>query len=50
MVHLVPYERVGKVIRNSGAGCNKGQNNVLRVTNVMGIGHKRKKRLHLCYM
>ena len=50
MVHLVPYERGGKVIRNSGARCNKGQNNVLRVTNVMGIGHKRKKRLHLCYM
>ena len=50
MVHLVPYERVGNVIRNSGARCNKGQNNVLRVTNVMGIGHKRKKRLHLCYM
>ena len=50
MVYLVPYERVGKVIRNSGARCNKGQNNVLRVRNVMGIGHKRKKRLLLCYM
>ena len=50
MVYLVPNERVGNVIRNSGARCNKGQNNVLRVTNVMGIGHKRKKRLLLCYM
>ena len=50
MVYLVPYERVGKVTRNSGARCNKGQNSVLRVTNVMGIGHKRKKRLLLCYM
>ena len=50
MVYLVPYERVTKVIRNSGARCNKGQNNVLRVTNVMGIGHKRKKRLLLCCM
>ena len=47
MVYLVSNERVGKVIRNSGARCNKGQNNVLRVTNVMGIGHKRKKRLLL---
>ena len=50
MVYLVPNERVGKVKRNSGARCNKGQNNVLRVTNVMGIDHKRKKRLLLCYM
>ena len=47
MVYLVPYERVGKVIRNSVVRCNKGQNSVLRVTNVMGIGHKRKKRLLL---
>ena len=23
-----------------GAKCNKGQNNVIRATNVMGIGHK----------
>ena len=50
MVYLVPYERVGKVTRNSGARCNKGQNSVLRVTNVMGVGHKRKKHLLLCYM
>ena len=50
MVYLVPYERVAKVIRNSGARCNKGQNNVRRVRNVMGIGHKRKKRSLLCYM
>ena len=45
MVYLVPYETVGKVIRNSGVRCNKGQNSVLRVTNVMGIGHKSNKRL-----
>ena len=50
MAYLVLYERVGKVIRNSGDRCNKGQNNVLKVTNVMGIGHKRKKRLLLCCM
>ena len=50
MVYLVPYERVAKVIRNSGARCNKGQNNVRRVRNVMGIGHKHKKLSLLCYM
>ena len=50
MVYMVPNERVGKVIRNSGARCNKGQNNVLWFTNVVGIGHKRQKRLLLCYM
>ena len=25
-----------------GPKCNKGQNNVIRATNVMGIGHKGK--------
>ena len=27
-----------------GAKCNKGQNNVIRATNVMGIGHKDNQR------
>ena len=50
MAYLVQNERVGKVMRNSGARCNKGQTNVLWFTNVVGIGHKRQKRLLLCSM
>ena len=28
--------------KSKGSKCNKGQNNVIRATNVMGIGHKGK--------